>query len=60
MSETDREWHDSFKPHFTNNGTIVYRTSKRAKDQSWKEVSVTREGGEAVMLGKEADVQVSP
>lgn len=53
MTEDELRWHDSFKPHFTNDGRVIYRTSTPSRDQTWSELPVAREGPSAVVMGRQ-------
>lgn len=59
MTEADRKWHASFKPHFTGSGAVLYQSSKQSKDEQWKEVAVARQGKAIIVLGQHADGKVS-
>ncbi|KAK5958625.1 hypothetical protein OHC33_000468 [Knufia fluminis] len=54
MNEQDRQWHESFKPSFTNDGQIIYRTSKPKKYVNWKALPVVGNGKDVVVMGQHA------
>lgn len=58
MSDQDRIWHASFKPHFTTNGEIIYKTSKPSKHKDWKEVPVAGVKKAIVAIGRQQNAQV--
>lgn len=58
MSDQDRVWHASFKPHFTTNGKIVYKTSKPGKDDTWKEVAIAGDKKAVVAIGRQQTTEV--
>lgn len=58
MSEQDRQWHESFKPSFTNDGQIIYRTSKPKKYANWKALPVVGNGKDVVVMGQHAGEKV--
>ena len=53
MTETDRSWHNSFKPHFGNDGKLLYRSSKPQSDTHWQEKAYTSSGTDTVGVGQE-------
>lgn len=58
MPESDRQWHESFKPHFTNSGKMLYKTS-RGGDTSWLETTLARDHNSTLVLGQHKDQKVS-
>ena len=58
MSEQDRRWHDSFKPHFTTSGKIMYRVTKLQKERGWKEVPIAGDGQNVVAVGRPQEGKV--
>lgn len=59
MNEQDQKWHESFKPSFTTDGQIIYRTSKPGKDAAWKEVPVGGDGRSVVVAAQHVGGMVS-
>lgn len=58
MTEDDRQWHESFKPHFTGSGKMLYKTS-RPGDKAWLETTLAYDGASALVLGRPKDEKVS-
>lgn len=60
MSEVDREWYKTFKPTFTTDGGVLYRSaSKKNKDREWKEEVMVREGKKSITVSRLQSDQVS-
>lgn len=59
MTDQDRAWHGSFKPRFTTDGEILYKTSKPMHDKAWKEQPVTGDGNAVVVMGRPQQQKVS-
>jgi len=59
MTETDRKWHASFKPHFTESGAVLYQTSKQTKDEQWEETAIASQGNAVIVLGQHTNDKVS-
>lgn len=59
MTEQDLAWHDSFKPRFTTDGGILYRTSKPKQNHGWRDKPVAGDGGAMVVNGRPQRAKVS-
>lgn len=58
MDQTERAWHNSFKPHFTNSGKMIYKTSLRG-EASWSETPLAKDGDSILAMGQHKDNKVS-
>ena len=51
MTENDKLWHASFKPHFTESNKLIYKISGASEaDAAWMDNVLIESGGEKLGL----------
>jgi nuclear pore complex protein Nup98-Nup96 len=53
MSDTDKAWHASFKPHFTSEGKLIVKSrTAAANDRVWEGTAIARSHNRTIVLNE--------